>query len=149
MKPKDATGPLFLGRDGKSARKGLRKSWTAICKAAGLSEAIIVQGKRRKITKWKPTVRLHDLRHTCASHLVSKGTSRQIVGKLIGHTQPSTTMRYAHLADGALRDAANDFGKIFDGRRRYKWSLRERTRGGSAQRMNRNGVAPQLVVPTF
>jgi hypothetical protein len=26
---------------------------------------------------------------------------------------------------------------------------RERTRGGSAQRMNRNGVAPQLVVPTF
>ena len=52
---------------------------------------------------------------TFASHLVSKGTSLQIVGKLIGHTQASTTMRYAHLSDGALRDAANDFGKIFDG----------------------------------
>ncbi len=115
MKPQDATGPLFPGRDGKSAREGLRKPWTAVCKAAGLAEAIIVQGKRQKITRWKPTVRLHDLRHTFASHLVSKGTSLQIVGKLIGHTQASTTMRYAHLADGALRDAANDFGKIFDG----------------------------------
>lgn len=58
-------------------------------------------------------VRIHYLRHTFASHQVSKGTSLQIVGKLIGHTQASTTMRYAHLADGALRDAANDFGIDF------------------------------------
>jgi integrase len=115
MKPEEAKGPLFPGRDGKSARAGLRKPWTQVCKAAGLAEAIIVQGKRRKITRYRPLVRVHDLRHTFASHLVSKGTSLQIVGKLIGHTQASTTMRYAHLADGALRDAANDFGKIFDG----------------------------------
>jgi integrase len=116
MRPENATGPLFIGRDGKAARVSLRKPWTQVCKAAGLAEAIELSGKRReKITKWKPLIRVHDLRHTFASHLVSKGTSLQIVGKLIGHTQASTTMRYAHLADGALRDAANNFGKIFDG----------------------------------
>jgi integrase len=116
MRRENATGPLFPGRDGKAARVSLRKPWTQVCKAAGLAQAIILQGKRRtQITKYKPLVRIHDLRHTFASHLVSKGTSLQIVGKLIGHTQASTTMRYAHLSDGALRDAANDFGKIFDG----------------------------------
>ncbi len=91
------------------------KRWMTVCKAAGLAEAIIVEGKRRKTTRYRPLVRVHDLRHAFASHLVSKGTSLQIVGRLIGHTQASTTMRYAHLADGALRDAANDLGKIFDG----------------------------------
>ncbi len=116
MKPKNATaGPIFPGRDGKAARVSLRKPWTQVCKAAGLATALIVKGKRRKeVTKWKPTLRIHDLRHTFASHLVSKGTSLQIVGKLIGHTQMSTTMRYAHLADGALRDATNTFGDIFN-----------------------------------
>jgi integrase len=117
MKPENATGPVFPGRDGKSARAGLRKPWTAICKAAGLAEAIIIDGKLkgRKLTRYRPLVRVHDLRHTFASHLVSKGTSLHIVGKLIGHTQASTTQRYAHLADSALRDAANNFGNIFDG----------------------------------
>jgi site-specific recombinase XerD len=62
--------------------------------------------------RWKPTVRIHDLRHSFASHLVSKGESLHIVGKLLGHTQPQTTARYAHLADSALRDAANRFGRI-------------------------------------
>jgi integrase len=108
------TGPLFLGRDGTAARVSLRKPWTQVCKAAGLAEAVTLKGKRRAITKWKPTLRIHDLRHTFASHLVSKGTSLQIVGKLIGHTQMATTMRYAHLADGALRDATNAFGEIFN-----------------------------------
>ena len=118
MKPKGATGPLFRGRDGTSARVSLRKPWVQVCKAAGLAEAITKPGKRRKkVTKWKPLLRIHDLRHTFASHLVSKGMSLQIVGKLIGHTQIATTQRYAHLADSALRDATNTFGEIWDRKR--------------------------------
>jgi integrase len=54
-------------------------------------------------------VRIHDLRHSFASHLVSSGVSLPIVGKLLGHTQQQTTARYAHLADDPQREAANRF----------------------------------------
>lgn len=57
-----------------------------------------------------PDARLHDLRHTFASHLVSEGYSLPVVGRLLGHTQTQTTQRYAHLADDPLREAANAFG---------------------------------------
>lgn len=59
-------------------------------------------------------IRIHDLRHTHASHLVSSGLSLSIVGKLLGHTQASTTHRYAHLADGPLREAVELFGSKID-----------------------------------
>jgi integrase len=113
LEPGVAMGPMiFPGRDGKSARVSLRKPWIQICRAAGLAEAITVKGKRRQLTRWKPTVRLHDLRHTFASNLVTSGVGLQKVKELLGHTQISTTERYAHLADGALRDASNVFGTI-------------------------------------
>jgi site-specific recombinase XerD len=80
-----------------------------------LAEAYTVQGKRKKmLTRYRPTVRLHDLRHSYASHLVSNGVGLQIVGKLLGHVQASTTMRYAHLQDEALRAATNQLAKIID-----------------------------------
>jgi len=59
-------------------------------------------------------VRIHDLRHTYASHLVSSGLSLEIVGRLLGHTQASTTKRYAHLADDPLREATNRMGVILE-----------------------------------
>jgi len=60
-------------------------------------------------------LRVHDLRHTFASHLVSSGVSLPIVGRLLGHTQPQTTQRYSHFADDPLRQAVNIMSKKFDG----------------------------------
>ncbi|MEQ8268305.1 MAG: site-specific integrase [Parvibaculum sp.] len=56
-------------------------------------------------------VRVHDLRHTYASNAIANGVSLEVVGKLLGHTQYQTTMRYAHLADSHLHEAAAHVSK--------------------------------------
>jgi integrase len=86
---------LFPGL-GDQPRTTVRAAWVAICNRAQL-----------------PALRIHDLRHSYASYLVSHGVSLHIVGKLLGHTQPQTTQRYAHVANQSLRDASNVFGDIF------------------------------------
>ena len=55
-------------------------------------------------------VRIHDLRHSFASVAAGTGMSLPMIGKLLGHTQPATTARYAHLADDPIRVAANAVG---------------------------------------
>ncbi len=84
---------LFPGRIKDEPLKEIKTFWHSIIKKANLEN-----------------VRIHDLRHTHASHLVSSGLSLSIVGKLLGHTQASTTQRYAHLADESLRKATEVFG---------------------------------------
>lgn len=59
-----------------------------------------------------PGVRIHDLRHTFASLLVSGGMSLPMIGKLLGHTQVQTTQRYAHLFDDPLREGLDQIGDI-------------------------------------
>lgn len=59
-----------------------------------------------------PGVRVHDLRHTFASLLVSGGMSLPMIGKLLGHTQVQTTLRYAHLSDDPLRAGLNQVGDM-------------------------------------
>ncbi len=51
-------------------------------------------------------VRIHDLRHTFASFLVNAGHTLYEVQKLLGHSDPRTTMRYAHLEQASLVAAA-------------------------------------------
>jgi integrase len=84
---------LFPSRNPAAPTKRIHKAWAKIVKAAGL-------------TNYRP----HDNRHTYASHLVSSGLSLEIVGRLMGHTSPVTTKRYAHLADDPLRQATARFG---------------------------------------
>jgi RHS repeat-associated protein len=47
-----------------------------------------------------------------SKYLVSRGKPLPLIGRLLGHTQPGTTQRYAHIADAPLRDVANDFGNV-------------------------------------
>jgi integrase len=53
-----------------------------------------------------PGVRLHDLRHSFASEAVSSGASLYLTGAILGHRQPRTTQRYAHLQADSVRQIA-------------------------------------------
>ena len=59
--------------------------------------------------------RPYDLRHTFASVGAGGGLSLAIIGRLLGHTQHRTTMRYAHLADDPLREATAKIGSVIAG----------------------------------
>ena len=50
--------------------------------------------------------RLHDLRHTHASHAVMGGETLHITRRLLGHQTASRTNRYVHLDDATLSQAA-------------------------------------------
>ena len=57
-----------------------------------------------------PDVRLHDLRHTFASHAVIAGVPLPVVSRLLGHRQLRMTLRYAHVTDREIQAAAERIG---------------------------------------
>ena len=57
-------------------------------------------------------VRLHDLRHTVASQAVARGVPLPTVAKMLGHSQPTMTLRYAHVGDHEIEAAAERVGTI-------------------------------------
>ena len=59
-------------------------------------------------------VRLHDLRHTVASQAVACGTALSTVAKMLGHADPTMTLRYAHVGDREVEAAAERIGKIIE-----------------------------------
>jgi integrase len=81
------------GDDPEQPRADLKRPWEAVARRAGLDG-----------------VRLHDLRHTYASFGAGGGLGLPIIGKLLGHTQASTTQRYAHLDADPLRRASEAIG---------------------------------------
>lgn len=89
----DVAGYVFPGRRGH--RVDLKKPWADICKAANITG-----------------LRVHDLRHSYASFLASAGQGLPVIGALLGHTQTSTTARYAHLFDEVTRKATGRVGAL-------------------------------------
>jgi integrase len=73
-------------------------SWEALCARAG------IEG-----------LRVHDLRHSFASLLVSSGASLPLIGALLGHSNPATTARYSHLFDDPQRAAVEKIGAWIKG----------------------------------
>jgi integrase len=116
---------VFPSRKGNAGHiDNLKKPWEAIC-------------KRAKIARSGPqSVRVHDLRHTAASILVSGGASLPLIGQLLGHTQVVTTSRYAHLFDDAQRAAVERLGAaIVGGKGAEVVELKSRTRKTSTHRL--------------
>jgi site-specific recombinase XerD len=72
-----------------------KTAWARIIKRAGLSD-----------------VRPHDLRRSLASHMAMAGVGLPIIGKMLGHTQPSTTAIYARLQTESVKDAAEKATKV-------------------------------------
>ncbi len=92
--PRFANNPYVIAGHRHGAHLvNLQKPWQLVRKIAGLDE-----------------VRIHDLRHTFASVAVASGGSLPILGRQLGHSQPQTTQRYAHLADDPVRQLTETTG---------------------------------------
>lgn len=110
-------------KNGKGPLREIKRVWLAVCVKAGLANQVQkrVAGKPVKdaagkpVMVWEATARVHDLRHSYASILASNGLSLPIIGALLGHTQPATTQRYAHLLDDPLRAATECVGAFVTG----------------------------------
>ncbi|MBX9933456.1 MAG: tyrosine-type recombinase/integrase [Methylobacterium sp.] len=74
---------------------GLPKAWERIRARAELTD-----------------VRLHDLRHSFGATSASSGNSLPLLGAILGHRDPNTTQRYAHIARDPVRTAANQIAEL-------------------------------------
>jgi integrase len=93
LRERSASDYVFPGSEGRHL-VDIKRTWVTVCRTAEISDC-----------------RIHDLRHSFASILASAGASLPIIGQMLGHTQASTTSRYAHLLDEPLRAAAEQVGK--------------------------------------
>ena len=88
--PRVAGKPFVIpGRIKGRAMRNLNDPCDVICERAGLKD-----------------VRIHDCRHSYASRALALGESLPMISRLLGHAQLETTVRYAHLERGLVREAA-------------------------------------------
>jgi integrase len=75
-----------------------------------------------------PGVRIHDLRHSFASHAAAHSETLPMIGKLLGHTEVRTTTRYARLEDGHVIKAAQCIGDLNERKMSGSYSLNRNTK---------------------
>ncbi len=85
---------VFTDKDG-NPYKSVKRSFSTALKKAGIID-----------------FKLHDTRHTFASHLVMAGVDLTSVKELLGHKSLKMTLRYAHLAPGHKMKAVNLLDKV-------------------------------------
>lgn len=96
--PRVADNPFIIaGAKKGSPRADLKNPWAALCAYAELEG-----------------VRIHDLRHSFASIGAGGGMGLPLLGRLLGHKQPATTQKYAHLDADPLRRAVNSIGATIE-----------------------------------
>jgi integrase/recombinase XerD len=83
---------LFVSRSGRRlSRKGIWKNYVSLAKQMGVSS------------------KLHTLRHTFATELLSGGADLRSVQELLGHASITTTQVYTHVDSSFLRDSHRKF----------------------------------------
>ncbi|WP_297803835.1 site-specific integrase [uncultured Brevundimonas sp.] len=101
MRDHDPTGQfLFPGRSGAQPRSDLKRPWAWVLQEAGIGH-------------W----RIHDLRRTTASFMLSTGADISAVGKTLGHTQAQTTASYMQLHSGAQQQMLSSAVSAMQGAR--------------------------------
>lgn len=113
--PRQKDNPFVIcGGAERAHLVNLRKVWQRVTKMA--TDILRERANEQAIvTEHDMTdVRIHDLRHSFASVAVMDGISLPMIGKLLGHTQPNTTARYAHLADDPVRAASETIANKLD-----------------------------------
>jgi integrase len=86
--------PWVFHKQDATPYKSINKGWNTACKKAGVKDA-----------------RIHDIRHKTITDMVRAGFSLEFVGRVAGHSTPSTTHRYAHLSVDATKEALDSLGK--------------------------------------
>lgn len=92
-------GLVFPSEVGTPILKGnLQRHFKNVLKRAGLP----------------PSVRFHDLRHSCTSFLLTQGVDPRTVMGILGHSSMRTTMEiYGHMLDKAQQDALQKLDTMF------------------------------------
>lgn len=72
--------------------KDIKRSFATACRNAGIKD-----------------FRFHDLRHTFASHFLMRTKDLKTLQEILGHSDITTTMRYAHLLDEHKKEAMKRF----------------------------------------
>lgn len=73
-----------------------KNAWRSILQEAGITD-----------------LRIHDLRHTLASHMVMNHVGLKTIGTILGHRSMASTNRYAHIDTDTAREAMQQGLKAF------------------------------------
>ena len=115
------TGPrtVWLSRPARAVLDALERNGRQMFPASG--------GARRRSNAWLDgfwntvrgeaglgDVRMHDLRHAYASIALGHGETVLAIGRLLGHADPETTLKYVHPADAMIMEAAETVGTVLE-----------------------------------
>lgn len=92
----DTAGLVFRSPDGTELRHSnfRKRVWLPALESLGHGEYVTINGRER----FKPNLRIHDLRHTCVALLIARGAHPKAIQSHLGHAPITITMdRYGHL----------------------------------------------------